>query len=212
MTIGLSTRKKLVRFVERFHEVYLIERKPPKRKMWSREGWQKFKRQPDQIMYGQKYGPKLVKPLRIEKSARRLRGIYSFDPDDPDHKETLKNARRNLERRVAAVMPCERRAPNGITNVFAQSGIASEKTPKTIYGCAVESHDSTRQRVESSQPEKWWGPHCRQRIYFDDTSQFGAQVYSDAAGDEHPGCEGSSGQGMEEARKDSSMEAGESQE
>ena len=30
--------------------------------------WQRFKRQPDQTMYGQKYGRKLVKPPRIEKS------------------------------------------------------------------------------------------------------------------------------------------------
>ena len=97
-------------------------------------------------MYGQEYGRKLVKPLRIEKkqewakkaklgNARRLRGIYFIDPDDQDYKETLKNARRKLARPMAPVMLCKRRAfPTGITKVFAQSEIASEKTPKTIYG------------------------------------------------------------------------------
>ena len=47
-------------------------------------------------------------------------------------------------------MPCKR-VPNSITKVFAVSEIASEKTPKTVYGCPVESHESTWQRVESSQ-------------------------------------------------------------
>ena len=51
-------------------------------------------------------------------------------------------------------MPCKR-APNDITKVFAQSETASEKTPKTIYGCIVESHESSRERVEFSQSKKY---------------------------------------------------------
>ena len=35
--------------------------------------------------------------------------------------------------------------------MFAKSEIASEKNSKIVYGCMVESHDSTRQRVESSE-------------------------------------------------------------
>ena len=53
----------------------------------------------------------------------------------------LKSASRNLERLVARVLPCKRTSPNCITKLFAQSEIASEKTP---------SHESTKQRVESS--------------------------------------------------------------
>ena len=48
-------------------------------------------------------------------------------------------------------MPCRRKAPHRITKVFVQWETASEKTPKTIYGCTAEFHESTRQRVESSQ-------------------------------------------------------------
>ena len=54
---------------------------------------------------------------------------------------------------MAPAMPCKR-SPNGITKVAAKVEIASEKIPQTIHGCIVESHESTRQRVESSQPEK----------------------------------------------------------
>ena len=49
---------------------------------------------------------------------------------------------------MAPAMPCKR-ASNSITEVFAQS----EKIPKTLGGCIVESHESTRHREESSQPK-----------------------------------------------------------
>ena len=42
-------------------------------------------------------------------NARRLRGIYFIDPDDQDCKETVKNARRKLERPMAATMPCKKK-------------------------------------------------------------------------------------------------------
>ena len=48
---------------------------------------------------------------------------------------------------MAPAMPRER-APNNITKVFAKSSIASGKAPKTVSGCKVESHESTRQRVD----------------------------------------------------------------
>ena len=46
----------------------LLQEKPPTGCMCPGGDWQKFKRLPDQIMYGQKYGRKLVKPLRIEEN------------------------------------------------------------------------------------------------------------------------------------------------
>ena len=48
---------------------------------------------------------------------------------------------------------CKRKARTSTTKVAAKQEIASQKIPKkTIYGwvCFVESHESTRQRVESS--------------------------------------------------------------
>ena len=77
-------------------------------------------------------------------NARRLRGIYCIDPDDEEYKETFKNARRQLERPMAAAMPCKRKAQTSTTKLVAKQEIAPEKTPKTIYGCTVEFHESTR--------------------------------------------------------------------
>ena len=124
--------------------------------------WQRFKRLPDHIMYGQKFWPKLVKLLRIERNrngqkkkpklddARRLRWIYFIDPDNEEHKEIIiKIPRRKLERTVAPVMPCKRQS--SITKVVAKPEIGSEKSSKTVFGCIVDSHGSTRQRAESLQ-------------------------------------------------------------
>ena len=60
--------------------------------------WHKFKRLPDQIMYGQKYGAKIGKAAQNRRkqewknekpkldNARWLRGIYFIDLDDQDYK------------------------------------------------------------------------------------------------------------------------------
>ena len=84
--------------------------------------------------------------------SRRLRGIYFIDPDDEEYKETLKHARRRLERPMAPAMPCKRQL--SLTKVVAKPEIASEKNSKTVYGCIVESHESTGQRAESGQSQK----------------------------------------------------------
>ena len=85
-------------------------------------------------------------------NARRLRGIYFIDPDDEEYREIYQKREEKTGRLVAPAMPCER-TPNGITNVTAKAEDCIRKNSKTVYGCIVESHESTRQRVESSQPK-----------------------------------------------------------
>ena len=63
-------------------------------------------------------------------NARNIRGIYFIDPDDEGYKEILKNARRNLERLVAAAMPCKRKAQTSTTKMVAKQEIAPGKIPK----------------------------------------------------------------------------------
>ena len=50
---------------------------------------------------------------------------------------------------MAPPVPCKRQP--SITKVVAKQENASEKNSKTVYDCMVESHESTRQRAESSQ-------------------------------------------------------------
>ena len=44
--------------------------------------------------------------LHLE-NAQKMRGIYFFDPEDKDFKETIKNARKKLETSVVPAVPCE---------------------------------------------------------------------------------------------------------
>ena len=110
-------------------------------------------------MYGQKFVRKLVKSLRIEKNrskgktearqcSKTERIFLKNDPDDKRDSETLKNAKRKLERPVSPAMPCKRSYPS-ITKVVAKPKSGNEKRSKTRNGCKVEAHEST-QRVKSS--------------------------------------------------------------
>ena len=84
---------------------------------------------------------------------RRLREIYFVDPVDQDYEETLKHATRKLERPLAVAISCKRKARTGNTKVVEEE-IAPQNVKKKNYGCTVESHESTRPRVESSLPAK----------------------------------------------------------
>ena len=60
---------KFIRFMENDSRISLYWKKNlPTDTSCPGEDWQRFKRLPDQIMHGQKFGPKLVEPLRIEKN------------------------------------------------------------------------------------------------------------------------------------------------
>ena len=48
-----------------------------------------------------------------------------------------------------AAVPCQKEIHTGNRKLAAEV-TASHKVPKTIHGCVVESHESTRQQVELS--------------------------------------------------------------
>ena len=137
----------------------LLKEKPPKGYMWSRKRLTKIKTttRPDHVWpeVWTKIGKAAQNRERQEwakekpklDNARKMRGSYFIDPDDQEYKDILKNARRKLERPMAPV-PCKRQ--KSITKVIAKSNSASEENSKTVYSSKVESHESTRQRAESS--------------------------------------------------------------
>ena len=124
--------------------------------------WQRFKRLPDRIMYGQKFGHKLVNLLRIEKNnngQKRNRNLtiredweeFIFLIQTTENTQKFSENARKLERPVAPAMPCKRQP--SIAKANGKSKIVNEKEFKTIYGCMKESHESTRQRPESLHPK-----------------------------------------------------------
>ena len=62
MVLECWFEQKFVRFIERFHEIHIVERKTSHRKKSGPvRDWQNFRRPHDQIMCGPKYGPKFGK-------------------------------------------------------------------------------------------------------------------------------------------------------
>ena len=102
-----------------FTQFTLLDEEPPDRKMWSGERltkrqvtsrphhfwpelWIKLGRNA-QLKERQKWSngePKLDK-------SRRLRGIYFFDPEDKEFKETIMNAHKKLETPMVPALPCK---------------------------------------------------------------------------------------------------------
>ena len=80
-------------------------------------------------------------------SARKLRGIHFIDPEDKEFKETIKNARKNLETQMAPAMPCK-------TSKKSKHGETRGKTNdfKSKFACIVEASEPTRLRMEESLP------------------------------------------------------------
>ena len=80
-------------------------------------------------------------------NARRLRGIYFIDPEDKEFKETIKNARKQLEAPMAPAMSCK-------TSKKCKYGETRGKTNdfKSKLACILEASESTRLRMEESPP------------------------------------------------------------
>ena len=78
-------------------------------------------------------------------NARKLRGIYFIDPEDKEFKDTIKNARKNLETSVAPAMPCK------IMKKNCGNGEKSNKV-KSKLACILEASESTRMRMGNSIP------------------------------------------------------------
>ena len=79
-------------------------------------------------------------------NARKLRGIYFIDPEDKEFKETIKNARKKLERPVAPAMPCK------IIKSNKNCGNGASNKIKTKLACILEASESTRLRMGESSP------------------------------------------------------------
>ena len=93
-------------------------------------------------MYGQKYGPTLVKAAQKREkqvwanekpkldNGRRLKGMYSVDPDDEDYKEISKMQGPTWKDLWKQPCRAKRMVHTSTTKVAAKQEIASQKNPK----------------------------------------------------------------------------------
>ena len=77
----------------------------------------------------------------------KVEGIFFFDLEEVDLKETMKNARKKLELPMEAAMLCKLK-----THQYREiCGESDNRTSKRA--CIVEAHESTRKRLESTLPQ-----------------------------------------------------------
>ena len=112
-----------------FTQFTLLSEKPPDGYMWSGERLTRrlLTSRPDHLWPG--LWIKLGRNAQLKEkhkwshekqkidNARRLRGIYFIDPQDKEFKETIRNARKQLETPMAPAMPCKtcRKSKHGDT-------------------------------------------------------------------------------------------------
>ena len=175
-----------------FTQFTLLENKPREGLMWSRERLtrKQLTSRPDHLW------PELWKSmgkhaklkekqkwsnekLHLE-NARKLRGIYFIDPEDKEFKETIKNARKQLETSVAPAMPCKIMKKN-----YGKSDASNQI--KTKLACILEADESARLRM---------GEFYQITMKTILPLQCGSQIYSYASSYENSCSESSSGQGM----------------
>ena len=139
-----------------FTQSTLLEGKPPDGHIWS---WERLTRKqltsrPDllwpEIWKTMGKNAKLKEKQKWSKenlhleNAQKMRGIYFFDPEDKDFKETIKNARKKLETSVVPAVPCE--------IVKKNCGSGGSNNIKTRHACILEATESTRMRMGNSEP------------------------------------------------------------
>ena len=141
-----------------FTRFILLEEKPPDGYMWygRRLTREQLTSRPDHL-WPELWG-KMGKNAKLKEkqkwsheklhldNARKLRGIYFIDPKDKELKETIKNARKNLETPVAPAIACK------IMKSNKKCGSGASNKIKTKLACMLEASESTRLRMGESLP------------------------------------------------------------
>ena len=198
-----------------FTQFILLEEKPPDGYMWS---WERLTRKqltsrPDHLWpeFWEKMGKKAKlkekqkwshEELHLD-NARKLRGIYFIDLEDRESKETIKNARKNLE---TPLLLRPAKLSRAIRIVGMVRPIKSKQNLRVFWklvnlqDCVWENH--CRLIMKSKLQEK-------EIIHYSTT--IWSQIYSYASSYENSSSKGSSGQGMANIGENFGVELDESQ-
>ena len=161
MTIGMSIRTEVYQIRGKaFTKFTPLKQKPPKGYVWSGERLAKVQTTSTTDHVWPEVCTKMGKAAQNREkqewknekpnvdNVRRLKGIYFVDPDDQVFKETVKKARRKLERPMAATVPCKRKLDLAPRRWLQSRKLHPNRFQKRFMTVQVESHESTRQRVE----------------------------------------------------------------
>ena len=145
-------------------------------------------------------------------NARRLRGICFIDPEDGERekKEAIKTARKKLEILMEAAMACKTGTKKCLKKL--RGTVSESDESNTKHAWIVEAHESTRKRLESTLP-KDFEDHIAGTGYNSISHHILLHKFLPMPqAMQNSGCEGSSAQGMEEVRNDTSLTSGRDEE
>ena len=197
------------------------KKKLPRGYAWSGGDWQKFRRLPDQIFVLPEEWTKIGKAIhKREKqdwekenqkldNARKLRGLYSIDPDDREYSEILKKHKKK-NKKDPWHQPCH--AKDGSSqNHESDAEQWQSKGFQNNVGCTVEFSSIHKAASGMFSTHKTWRSHCRKWIFSLTHYHLVRKFIPDATSDEDSGCKSCSGKEMEEDPNDSSLAVGQSQ-
>ena len=118
-------------------------------------------------------------------NARRLSGIYFSGLDDVKCKETVKNVQKIFICRWKQLCLCK------VGKTECKETCARPEPKKSKYACIVDANESTRKRLEGTQPKD-------HEKYMKITLQSCAQVHPYASSNKNTGGDSRSGQRIEE--------------
>ena len=205
--------QKFVRFVEWFHEIHIIERKTfPNGYMWS--GREIDKSSSNHTTRSRVAGG-MVQRWRSRTESRKTRmgngKVYielqcsTVERNFSSLIQMMKNIRRQWRRTLVSIHGTGKKKHREFLATGTTLGCLSTEAEDEIWLHGGNSRiHKTKSRTISTKAS--WRSHCRPRMHIDETLQFGSQVHPDAASNQDPRRQRSSGQSMEEARKDSSLE------
>ena len=125
--------------------------------------WQKFKRLRDQIMYGLKYGPKLRKPLRIEKNKNgNTRSHNSTMLDDWEESSLLIWMTMNTKK------PCGHAVQKGATGNWLRRWLHLTRFQRPTMVVLWNPSNPTRNEWNLPSLPKTRLSHSKGFIYFED--------------------------------------------
>ena len=204
MTVGMSIRTEACQIREKVSRSPLYWMKNfPRDICGPVRDWQRFKRLPDQLMYYQKYGQKLVKPLRIEENKHGKKRCQNSTMHEDWEEFTLLILMAKITKKLSKMrsenlqgpwtQPCRAKLAPEVT--------ASHKVPQNnlwLYGGLPRIHKATSGAFSTCKNTKITSQVKVSLRWHIPT--YSSQIHSYASSNEDSRCKSCSGQRMGNTR------------
>ena len=114
---------------------------------------------------------------QLRKRNSKMPGICDIDPDDEEHKDIIKNARKNgnINGWCHAMQKIHELTGNRSSEHYKSPNIWEDSRDEIRWYCGSAWIHMTKNGI--CHEEKSWRPHCRQKTKFNISLQLGAQIF-----------------------------------